>query len=477
MAFTHLHLHTEYSLLDGFTRIDRLFQQIKRLGMDSVAITDHGVMFGVIDFYKAARAHGIHPIIGCEIYVSPRRAKDKEAGQDKHASHLVLLAESQEGYQNLIKLVSLGFTEGFYYKPRVDKQQLRMYSKGIIALSSCLAGDIPQALLGSRYEEAQRLIKEYVDIFGKDNFFLELQDHGLPEQKKVNVMLLRLADALDVGLVATNDVHYLERKDHGDHDVLLAIGTGKTLSDSERMRFPNAQFYLKSPDEMEALFSYCPQAIDNTQRIAKRCRVEFDFKTLHLPEFPMPSGKTASSHLAELCQEGLLRRYGNRDNLSEARERMLYELDTIVKMGYEDYFLIVWDFIAFARKKGILVGAGRGSGGGSLVAYVLGIIDIDPLYFGLIFERFLNLERITMPDFDIDFQDDRRQEVIDYVIAKYGQERVAQIITFGTLGARAAVRDVGRVMGIPYQDVDQVAKLIPFALGITLSDEIGRAHV
>ncbi len=474
MAFTHLHLHTEYSLLDGFSRIDRLFQQVKQLGMDSVAITDHGVMFGVVDFYKAAKAHGVHPIIGCEVYLAPRLAKDKDAGQDKHASHLVLLAETQEGYQNLIKLVSLGFTEGFYYKPRIDKVQLRQFSKGIIALSSCLAGDIPQALLGGRQSEAERLIGEYLDIFGKDNFFLELQDHGLPEQKKVNVMLLRLADAMDVSVVATNDVHYLERKDHADHDVLLAIGTGKTLADSDRMRFPNAQFYLKSPEEMQSIFHYTSAAIENTEKIARRCQVTFDFKTLHLPKFPMPYEQSAADYLKALCEEGLKRRYGKRENMLEARERMLYELDTIVKMGYEDYFLIVWDFIAYAKNRGILVGAGRGSGGGSLVAYVLGITDIDPLYFGLIFERFLNLERITMPDFDIDFQDDRRQEVIDYVIDKYGQAHVAQIITFGTLGARAAVRDVGRVMGVSYQDVDQVAKLIPFALGITIEDAISQ---
>lgn len=472
MAFTHLHLHTEYSLLDGFSRIDRLFQQVKALGMDSVAITDHGVMFGAVDFYKAAKAQGVHPIVGCEVYIAPRRATDKEAGVDKHPSHLVLLAENQEGYQNLIKLVSLGFSEGFYYKPRIDKDQLRRHAKGIIALSSCLAGDIPQALLGGRQEEAERLILDYLEIFGRDCFYLELQDHGLPEQKQVNVQLLKLAHRLSVEVVATNDVHYLERKDHVDHDVLLAIGTGKTLADSDRLRFPNAQFYLKSPEEMSALFSYCPRAIENTMHIARRCQFDFDFKTLHLPAFPQRQGETTADYLRQLCTTGLEARYGDAANWDQAQARMSYELDTILKMGYEDYFLIVWDFIAFARSKGIRVGAGRGSGGGSIVAYVLGITEIDPLYFGLIFERFLNLERITMPDFDIDFQDDRRQEVIDYVIDKYGKDHVAQIITFGTLGARAAVRDVGRVMGISYQEVDQVAKLIPFALGITLEDAL-----
>ncbi len=469
MSFTHLHLHTEYSLLDGYSRIDSLFQQVKALGMTSVAITDHGVMFGVVDFYKAAKAHGIHPIIGCEVYVAARSTKEKDPVIDKGSSHLVLLAENQIGYQNLIKLVSLGYTEGFYYKPRVDKEQLTKYSEGLIALSACLAGDIPQALLSNRYEEAQRLLQVYLGIFGKDHFFLELQDHDLPEQKKVNLGLLKLANAHGVGIVATNDVHYLARKDAQDHDVLLCIQTGKNLTDTDRMRFPNQQFYLKSPEEMAKLFHYCPEAIANTEKIAKRCQVTFDFSTLHLPTYPTAHGQSAKELLFELCEKGLSKRYDSRE---DARERMLFELAVICDMGYEDYFLIVWDFIRHAKSQGIWVGPGRGSGGGSLVAYVLGITDIDPLYFGLIFERFLNPERITMPDFDIDFQDNRRQEVIDYVIQKYGQDHVAQIITFGTMGARAAIRDVGRVMGLPYQDVDQVAKCIPFAMGITIEEAL-----
>ncbi|MCK8061045.1 MULTISPECIES: DNA polymerase III subunit alpha [unclassified Fusibacter] len=474
MSFTHLHLHTEYSLLDGFARIDRLFDEVKRLGMDSVAITDHGVMFGVVDFYKAAKKNGVHPIIGCEVYVAARGMDDKEAGKDKSSSHLILLAENQKGYQNLIKLVSLGYTKGFYYKPRIDKEVLRNHSEGIIALSACLAGEVQQALLYGNMDDAKRLTGEYLDIFGRDHFYLELQDHGMPEQKKVNMGLLKLSKEMDCALVATNDVHYLKKSDATNHDVLLAIQTGKTLAEPDRMRFPSEQFYLKSPEEMKALFHYCPDAIENTQKIAKRCRVEFDFDTLHLPSFPVSTGQTPYEYLLELCEKGLKKRYP--DASEDIRKRLDYELDVIKTMGYEDYFLIVWDFIRYAREQSILVGPGRGSGGGSLVAYCLEITDVDPIKYGLIFERFLNPERITMPDFDIDFQDDRRQEVIDYVIDKYGQERVAQIITFGTMAARAAIRDVGRVLGLGYAEVDRVAKLIPFSIGITIDGALEQSR-
>jgi DNA polymerase-3 subunit alpha len=473
MAFTHLHVHTEFSLLDGFSRIDYLFDRVLALQMDAIAITDHGVLFGAVDFYKAALKKGIRPIIGCEVYVAARSHRDKDNAFDKTSSHLVLLAENNVGYQNLIKLVSLGFTQGFYYKPRVDLELIKAYSEGLIVLSSCVAGAIPNAILTNRPEEAQRILQDYLDIFGRENFFLELQDHHLPEEKKVNMGLMKLAKQFNCQLVATNDVHYINRQDAQTHDVLLCIQTGKNLSDSERMRFPNDQFYLKSPEEMASLFHYVPEAIENTMKISKRCRVVFDFETLHLPKFPTTNDEDAKQLLVKLSEQGLLKRYGALpDRMDDAKKRLMFELDIIVSMGYEDYFLIVWDFIAYAKAQGIWVGPGRGSGGGSIVAYVLEITDIDPLRFGLIFERFLNPERITMPDFDIDFQDDRRQEVIDYVIHKYGTSRVAQIITFGTLGARAAIRDVGRVMGLPYQTVDQAAKLIPFSLGITIEEAL-----
>lgn len=463
--FVHLHLHTEYSLLDGFARIDRLFDRVKDLGMKAVAITDHGSMFGVVEFFKEAKKHGIKPIIGCEVYVAKRSLRDRDKDLDKDRGHLVLLAETEEGYRNLIKLVSLGYTEGFYYKPRIDLDALEKHAKGLIATSACLAGDIQSYLLEDRYEDAKELALKLSRIMGPDNFFLELQDHGLGEQKKVNMQLIRLSKELGLPLVATNDVHYLNQEDHAIHDVLLCIQTGKIVSDTQRMRFPSQEFYLKSPEEMEALFKYAPSAIENTVNIANRCQFEFQFGQIHLPQFQLPPQKTASAYLRELCEAGLHARY---EVGPEHIERMNFELETIGSMGYDDYFLIVWDFIRFAKEQGIFVGAGRGSCGGSIVAYILRITDVDPLKYDLIFERFLNPERITMPDIDIDFQDDRRQEVIDYVIEKYGKDHVAQIITFGTMAARAAIRDVGRVINLPYAEVDKVAKEIPGMLGITL---------
>ncbi len=465
MSFVHLHLHTEYSLLDGFARIDQLFEKTAQLGMDAVAITDHGVMFGAVEFYKKAKSHGIKPIIGCEVYLAARTMADKMPTYDKRRSHLILLAENETGYQNLIKLVSKGFTEGFYYKPRIDKALLKQYSDGLIALSACLAGDVQTALNNNDYAFAKQLVEEYLTIFDRDHFYLELQDHGIIEQKKVNKLLLKLATECDVQLVATNDVHYIEKADAKTHDVLLAIQTGKTLTDTSRMRFKSEEFYLKSPQQMKDLFSYAPQAIENTVKIAARCQYEFDFNTTHLPTFYPPKPLTSKQYLIQLCEKGIAEKYQNNDI---AQQRLEYELATIFDMGYEDYFLIVWDFVNYAKQNGILVGPCRGSGGGSIVAYCLDIIAVDPLKYNLLFERFLNPERITMPDFDIDFQDDRRGEVIDYVVSKYGADHVAQIITFGTMGARAAIRDVGRVLGMAYGDVDAIAKAIPFQLGITI---------
>ncbi len=463
--FVHLHLHTEYSLLDGFARIDRLFEQVRAKGMTAVAITDHGSMFGVVDFFKEAKKHGIKPIIGCEVYVARRSRKDRDKDLDKDRGHLVLLAENEVGYRNLIKLVSLGYTEGFYYKPRIDMEALEMYHEGLIATSACLAGDIQSYLLEDQYGEAKKMAQRLSQIMGPNNFFLELQDHGLAEQSKVNMQLIRLSKELQLPLVATNDVHYLTKDDHMVHDILLCIQTGKLVSDAQRLRFPSNEFYLKSPEEMAQLFPYAPEALANTVRIAERCNFEFKFGEIHLPEFQVPDAKTAKAYLRELCEKGLSARY---DVQAVHRERLEFELKTIEDMGYEDYFLIVWDFIRYAKEQGIFVGAGRGSCGGSMVAYVLKITEVDPLKYDLIFERFLNPERVTMPDIDIDFQDDRRQEVIDYVIRKYGKDHVAQIITFGTMAARAAIRDVGRVINLPYGDVDRVAKEIPGFIGITL---------
>lgn len=464
--FVHLHLHTEYSLLDGFTRIGSLFQRCKELGMPAVAITDHGVMFGAVDFYKAGKKHGIKPIIGCEVYVAPRSRFDRAGNMDKSGYHMVLLARNQEGYQNLIRLVSVGFLEGFYYKPRIDDDILKAHCQGLIALSACLGGEIQVLLTENRYEEAREKAVYYDSLFGRGHYYLELQDHFIEEQKTVNQGLVRLSQETGIPLVATNDVHYLHQEDHESHDILLCIQTGKTLADTDRMSFPTQEFYLKSGDEMAALFPYAPEALSNTVKIAELCNVELEFDTHHLPEYPHDPGVDMDMLLRELCLKGLHSRFADVDQ--PLLDRLDFELDTITRMGYVDYFLIVWDFIKYAKDNGIMVGPGRGSCGGSLVAYVLRITDVDPIRYGLIFERFLNPERVTMPDIDIDFQDDRRQEVIDYVIRKYGKEKVAQIITFGTLGARAAVRDVGRVVNMPYADVDRLAKMIPFSLGMTI---------
>lgn len=467
MAFTHLHVHTEYSLLDGAARIKDLVLRAKELGMDSIAITDHGVMFGVIDFYKECKKQGIKPIIGCEVYTAARKMTDKEADKDKHQGHLVLLAKNEEGYKNLIKIVSLGFTKGYYYKPRIDKDVLREHSRGIIALSACLAGNIQYALMNRDYEAAKKEAIALQEIFGEDNFYLELQDQGLEEEAFIMPNMLRLSKELNIPLVATNDVHYVRQTDAEAHDVLLAIQTATTIDDENRMRFPNDQFYLKSEEEMRKIFSAVPEAIDNTAQIAERCNVEFEFGQYHLPEFKAPEGMDNTSYLRKLCRDGLEERYGTAVDES-LKERLEYELSTIVSMGYVEYFLIVWDFINYAKQNHIVVGPGRGSAAGSLVAYCLKITDIDPIRYNLIFERFLNPERVSMPDIDIDFCYERRQEVIDYVTRKYGEGRVSQIITFGTMKAKAAVRDVGRALNVSYADTDAIAKAIPFDLHMTI---------
>lgn len=463
-GFVHLHLHTEYSLLDGFTRIEKLFGKVKELGMDAVAITDHGVMFGVVDFYKAAKKNGVKPIIGCEVYVATRSRFDKEAGIDKNSGHLVLLVKNEEGYKNLIKLVSAGYTEGFYYKPRIDYELLKNHTNGLICLSACIGGDVQRLLLEGDLEGAEKMALQLKDMFAEGDFYLELQDHQMQEQKLINRRLVSLSEKTKIPLVATNDVHYLEKEDESVHDILLCIQTGKVLSDRERMRFPSKEFYLKSPQEMYELFSTRPDALENTLKIAEKCNFEFDFSKTHLPEYTL-EGKNGQRVLIDLCYEGLKRKY---QDYEAQVERLEYELSVIHQMGYDDYFLIVWDFIRYAKSKNIAVGPGRGSCGGSIVAYVLGITEVDPIKYDLIFERFLNPERITMPDIDIDFEDERRSEVIDYVIEKYGKERVAQIITFGTMAARAAIRDVGRVMDMSYQEVDKIAKEIPMVPGMTL---------
>ena len=467
MNFAHLHVHTEYSLLDGSNKIKEYVDRVKELGMNSAAITDHGVMYGVIDFYRAARAAGIKPILGCEVYVAPNSRFDREisGGEDRYY-HLVLLAENNKGYANLMKIVSKGFVEGYYYKPRVDKQVLREYSEGIIALSACLAGEVQRYLMKGLYEDAKKSALEYREIFGEENYFLELQDHGLPEQAMVNQQLLRMSEELGIELVATNDVHYTYAEDEKPHDILLCIQTGKKLSDENRMRYEGGQFYVKSPEEMERLFPYALQALDNTQRIADRCNVEIEFGVTKLPKYEVPDGMTSWEYLNKLCFEGLERRYG--EPTEELKERLKYELNTIHNMGYVDYFLIVWDFINYAKTHGIAVGPGRGSAAGSIVSYCLEITDIDPIRYQLLFERFLNPERVTMPDIDVDFCFERRQEVIDYVVRKYGKDRVVQIVTFGTLAARGVIRDVGRVMDLPYAFVDSIAKMIPQELNITI---------
>ena len=463
--FTHLHLHTPYSLLDGFATIEDTIKKAKEDGMDAVAITDHGVMFGVVEFYKVALNYGIKPIIGCEVYVSYRTRFDKE-NIDKRSYHLILLAENNTGYQNLIKLVSLGFVEGYYYKPRVDIDLLKYYSEGIIALSACLAGEVQQSLLNNNYEEAKKVACRYREIFGEDNFFLELQNHGIEEQLKVNHLLRRLSLDTGIPLVATNDVHYVNRSDSKNHDILLCIQTGKTLDDKDRMEFKTDQFYFKTREEMYQLFSKDEDALLNTWKISQRCNVSFDFNVIHLPEFQVPHHYTKEQIFDELCERGLQERYF--DITPPIRERFEYEKKVIKKMGYVEYFLIVQDFIRFSKKNNIMVGPGRGSAAGSIISYCLQITDVDPIKYHLLFERFLNPERISMPDIDIDFCYEKREQVIDYVKEKYGEDHVAQIITFGTFGAKAAIRDVGRVLGISYAEVDKIAKQIPDNLGMTI---------
>ncbi len=468
MNFTHLHVHTEYSLLDGSSKIKELPARAKELGMDSLAITDHGVMYGVIDFYRACKAVGIKPIIGCEVYVAPGSRFDKEAtgqGDDRYY-HLVLLAENNTGYSNLMKIVSKGFTEGFYYKPRVDYEVLEKYHEGIIALSACLAGEVARDITRNNYEEARKAALHYQEIFGKDNFFLELQDHGIPAQRLVNQELMRMSRETGIELVCTNDIHYTYAEDAEAHDLLLCLQTGKKVTDEDRMRYEGGQYYCKSPEEMAELFPYAPQALENTYKIAQRCEVEIEFGKTKLPKYEVPEGYDSWTYLLHLCNEGLVKRYG--DEAEKHRERLDYELGVIKRMGYVDYFLIVWDFINYAKQNGIAVGPGRGSGAGSIVAYSLAITDIDPIRYNLLFERFLNPERVSMPDIDVDFCFERRQEVIDYVVRKYGKDKVVQIVTFGTLAAKAVIRDVGRVLDMPYADVDRVAKLVPNELGITL---------
>nr|WP_330400963.1 DNA polymerase III subunit alpha [Sporanaerobium hydrogeniformans] len=465
VPFTHLHVHTEYSLLDGSAKIKHLLARTKELGMNSLAITDHGVMYGVIDFYKAAKDMGIKPIIGCEVYLASRTRKDKEP-IDARSNHLVLLAKNQTGYQNLIHMVSTAFTEGFYHKPRIDYELLENHHEGLIALGACLAGPVSRLLLEDQYEKAKEVALRLKDIFGEDNFYLELQDHGMKEQAKVNQLTLRLAEETGIALVVTNDVHYITEEDAHPHEVLLCIQTGKTMEDEDRMIYEGGQYFLKSPEEMEKLFPYAKEALLNTQKIAERCNVEFVFHELKLPVFDVPDGKTSEDFLRERCYEGLAKRY--EPITQELKERMEYELGVIIQMGFVDYFLITGDFIKYAKEQGIPVGPGRGSAAGSLVAYALEITNIDPIRYQLLFERFLNPERVSMPDIDIDFCYERRQEVIDYVISKYGEDRVAQIVTFGTLAARGVIRDVGRAINMPYQEVDRIAKMIPNELKITI---------
>lgn len=478
--FTHLHVHTEYSLLDGSAKIKELVAKAKQLDMDSIAITDHGAMYGVIEFYKAAKEIGIKPIIGCEVYVANGSRLEKESKNGYQYSHLVLLAENNEGYQNLIKLVSYGFLDGFYYKPRIDKELLKKYHKGLIACSACLAGEVSKKILNVSYEKAKEAALEYEQIFGKGNYFLELQDHGMDKQKQVNEALRKIHNETKIPMICSNDSHYINKEDAQPHDILLCIQTGKTVEDENRMRYEGGQFYLKSSEEMYALFPEDTEALENTHKIAQRCNVEFTFHDLKLPRFDVPEGKEAKQYLRELCYAGFEKKYPNASH--KLRQRLDYELHTIETMGYVDYFLIVWDFIKFAKDNGIIVGPGRGSAAGSMVSYCLSITTIDPICYDSIFERFLNPERVSMPDIDIDFCYERRQEVIDYVIEKYGEDHVAQIITFGTMAARAAIKDVGRALAMPYADVDRVSKMIPTELGITIekalhmNQELKRAY-
>ncbi len=469
-SFVHLHVHTEYSLLDGANRISPLVEKVKEMGMDSIAITDHGVMYGVIEFYKACIKQGIKPILGCEVYTAARSRLDKDARLDADQGHLVLLAKNNTGYKNLMKLVSTAFIDGFYYKPRVDITLLQQYHEGLIALSACLAGDIPRALAEGRYESAKSLALQFQDIFGPGNFYLELQHNGIEEQKLVNQQLLKLSRETGIPLVATNDVHYLNKEDARAQEILICIQTAKTIEDEDRMQFSTDELYLKPPPVMAEQFHYCPEALENTARIAEMCDVQLEFGKLHLPKFDVPNNRDAFEYLQELCLRGFHKRYPDEKQLLE---RLDYELSVIRQMGYVDYFLIVWDFIRYAKENGIMVGPGRGSAAGSIVSYCLGITNVDPIRYQLIFERFLNPERISMPDIDIDFCFERRAEVIDYVVEKYGKDRVAQIITFGTMAARGAIRDVGRALAIPYGEVDKVAKMIPMQIGMTLEKALG----
>ncbi len=467
MSFVHLHVHTEYSLLDGSNKIKEYVKRVKELGMNAAAITDHGVMYGVIDFYRAAREAGIKPILGCEVYVAPGSRFDKEVnGGDERYNHLILLAENNKGYENLCKIVSRGFTEGFYYRPRVDFEVLQEFHEGLICASACLAGEVPRLIQKGLVDEAKKCAIKYRDCFGPDNYFLELQDHGIPEQRMVNATLLSMSKELGIGLIATNDAHYTYAEDAEPHDLLLCLQTGKTVKDENRLKYEGGQFYVKSEEEMRALFLYAPEALENTQKIADRCNVEIEFGVTKLPHFEVPEGYDSWTYLNKLCDDGLKERYP--DRVEELRERLDYELATIKRMGYVDYFLIVWDFINYARSEGIPVGPGRGSAAGSIVSYCLHITNIDPIRFNLLFERFLNPERVSMPDIDIDFCYERRQEVIDYVSRKYGPEKVVQIVTFGTLAAKGVIRDVARVLDMPYQRGDQIAKMIPNELNMTL---------
>ena len=467
MAFAHLHVHTEYSLLDGASRVKELIRRTKELGMDSVAITDHGVMYGAVRFYKEAKAQGVHPVIGCEVYLAPGMRQERAEVDGTRYYHLILLAENETGYRNLVELISLANIEGYYYKPRIDKELLRQYHEGVIALSACVAGEIPQAILRGNNERAEALVAEYVEIFGQDNFFLEIQDHGLPEEKTVNRALRELAKKYDIGLVATNDVHYVHADDSEFHDILLCVQTGRTINDPDRMRFSGPDYYLKSEEEMAALFADYPEALENTAKIAARCQVDFTFGELQLPFYPLPEHfESDDAYLRALCEERLSSRYA--DVTDEIRTRLDYELGVIHGMGYASYFLIVWDFINYARGHGVEVGPGRGSAAGSIVAYLLGITNIDPLRYALLFERFLNPERVSMPDIDIDFDDINRGRVISYVKERYGEDHVAQIATFGTMGAKGAIRDVGRVLEMSFSEVSAITKLVPAELNITL---------
>lgn len=464
-GFCHLHVHTQYSLLDGAARIKDLMARAKEMGMTHIAMTDHGVMYGTVEFYKEAKTAGLTPVLGCEVYVAKQNMHDRQGRADREYSHLVLLAENQKGYQNLVHLVSLGWLEGYYYKPRIDYDTLAQYAEGLIGLSACLSGDIPRLLMQGDYQGAKQLAQRLSDIFGPEHFYLELQEHGIPVQKEVNAQIIRIARETGLPLVATNDVHYINQEDAAVQDVLICIQTGRFLDEENRMKMDSDQMYLKSGAEMEALFSHVPEALENTQKIAERCHVELDFETQHLPQFPLPEGETNVGLLRRQAEEGFARRYGENP---EIKKQLQFELNVIEQMGYVDYFLVVWDYIRFAKEQGIAVGPGRGSAAGSVVAYCLGITDVDPIKYNLFFERFLNPERITMPDIDVDFCYERRQEVIDYVIEKYGKDHVCQIITFGTMAARAVIRDVGRVMRIPYADVDRIAKAVPMELGITI---------